>query len=274
MVSVYDHGFLYGDGIYETLRVYDGIVFKIDEHIQRLMSSAAMIGLEVPKSSDGIKKAVYETVRANKQKDAVVRITVSRGAGPLGLDPGLCPEPTFVIMAHEFHPYPRKYNQKGLSIAIVNTRRNYDKALDPQIKSLNFLNNILAKIEAKKMDVQEAIMLNYRGYVSEGTVSNIFFVRDNALCTPSLNVGLLGGITRSIILTIAGQSGIRLKERQFKPGELYKAEEIFISNSTMEIMPVREINGKIISDTPGQVTKKLRRGYGRVVRDYVKEECK
>jgi branched-chain amino acid aminotransferase len=270
MVSVYDHGFLYGDGIYETLRVYDGVVFKLSEHIDRLFSSASMIGLSVPKSPAAITGAVYKTLSANKHKDAVVRITVSRGAGPLGLDPGLCPKPTFVIMTHAFKPYPRRSYQKGLSIAIVNTKRNYGKALNPQIKSLNFLNNILAKIEAKEMDVQEAIMLNYRGYIAEGTVSNIFFVRDSTLCTPSLKVGILGGITRSIILALARKSKIRLKEGQFKPVDLYEAQEVFISNTTMEVMPVHEINNKIISDTPGQITKKLRQDYNRAVRECIK----
>ncbi len=274
MVSVYDHGFLYGDGIYETLRVYDRVVFKLAEHIDRLLISASMIGLEVPKSPAAITDAVYKTLSANKHKDAVVRITVSRGAGPLGLDPALCPAPTFVIMSHAFKPYPRRYHQKGLSIAIVNTKRNYGKALNPRIKSLNFLNNILAKIEAKKMHVQEAIMLNYRGYIAEGTVSNIFFVRNNTLCTPSLKVGILGGITRSIILSLAGESGTRLKEGQFKPADLYQAQEVFISNTTMEVMPVSEINGRIISDLPGQITKKLRQDYGRTVRAYIKEGIK
>lgn len=271
MVSVYDHGFLYGDGIYETLRVYDGVAFKLAEHIDRLLISASMIGLGVPKSPAEITDAVYKTLSANKHKDAVVRITLSRGPGPLGLDPALCPKPTFVIMTHAFKPYPRRYLQKGLSIAIVNTKRNYSKALNPQIKSLNFLNNILAKIEAKKMDVQEAIMLNYRGYIAEGTVSNIFFVRDNTLCTPSRKVGILGGITRSIILALARNSGIRLKEGQFKPADLYEAQEVFISNTTMEVMPVREVNGRIIDDIPGQITKKLRQDYGRTVREYIKE---
>ncbi|HDZ83589.1 MAG TPA: branched-chain amino acid aminotransferase, partial [Nitrospirae bacterium] len=145
LISVFDHGFLYGDGIYETLRAYKGTVFMIDEHIERLFRSASMIGLIIPKGHDGIREAVYQTMKANGHKEAYVRITISRGPGPLGLDPALCPEPTFVIISKKFTDYPRSYYQKGVSIVIVNTRRNYKKALDPKIKSLNFLNNILAK---------------------------------------------------------------------------------------------------------------------------------
>jgi branched-chain amino acid aminotransferase len=177
-------------------------------------------------------------------------------------------------MTHAFKPYPRRYHQKGLSIAIVNTKRNYEKALDPRIKSLNFLNNILAKIEAREMDVQEAIMLNYRGYIAEGTVSNIFFVKDSILCTPSVKVGILGGITRSIILALAAKNGIRLKEGQFKPVDLYEAQEVFLSNTTMEVMPVHKVNGKIISHAPGQITKKIRLDYKRAVCECITEANK
>lgn len=269
LVSVFDHGFLYGDGIYETLRAYRGAVFMIDEHIERLFRSASMIGLVLPKGHDEIKKAVYQTIKANRHKEAYVRITVSRGPGPLGLDPALCPEPTFVIISKEFKDYPRSYYQKGVSIAIVNTRRNYKKALDPKIKSLNFLNNILAKRESIEKGVYEAIMLNHRGYIAEGTISNIFFVKNNVLCTPATGVGILDGITRRLILDAAHELGIQVHEGRFKPEDAYNADEVFISNTTMEVMPVSKIDDKK-AGTKHKITKQLHKAYRKKVVEYIK----
>ncbi|RJQ14194.1 MAG: branched-chain-amino-acid transaminase [Nitrospiraceae bacterium] len=269
LISVFDHGFLYGDGIYETMRAYKGVVFKIDEHIGRLFRSASMIGLEIPKGPEEIREAVYETMRANNQKEAVIRITVSRGAGPVGLDPELCPKPTFVIFSGEFREYPKQYYRKGVKIAIVNTRRNFRGALDPQIKSLNFLNNILAKIEAKKRGAYEAVMLNYRGLIAEGTITNIFFVRDHVLCTPAISTGILDGITRRTILDIARESGIEISEGRFRKEEIYRAEEAFISNTTMEVMPVAAIDDVKIG--PGKITKALHQGYRKKVAVYLRQ---
>ena len=270
MVSVYDHGFLYGDGIYETLRAYKGTVFKLAEHIERLFHSASMIGLVVPMDSRAIEKAVYETLKANKHEEAYIRITISRGEGPLGLNPDLCLKPTFVIMVKEFSAYPVRYYKRGVKVAVVNTRRNYNRAVDPAIKSLNFLNNVLAKIEAKKLGAYEAIMLNYRGYVAEGTISNVFFIRDRVLCTPAMSVGILGGITRSIILDIAKELKIEINEGRFRQKDLYNAEEIFISNTTMEIMPVSEVDDTIISNSPGKITGMLHKAYRKKVAGYLK----
>ncbi len=269
-VSVFDHGFLYGDGVYETLRAYEGTVFMLDEHMERLFHSASLISLMIPKTPEEIKAAVYETLGANRLKEAVIRITVSRGEGPLGLDPDLCQEPTFVIFSGVFKGYPAGQYQNGVNIAFVNTRRNYISALDPQIKSLNFLNNILAKIEAKKINAYEAVMLNYRGYVAEGTISNIFFVNDNILCTPAMDVGILGGITRRIILDIAGESGIRTKEGKFRPEKIYDADEVFISNSTMEVMPVTQVDGREIGSAAGEITRALHCAYRKRVAEYIK----
>ncbi len=270
VISVFDHGFLYGDGIYETFRLYNTVVFKIREHIDRLFRSASMIGLKIPKPPESIAEAVYETVRANKHKEAVIRITVSRGPGPLGLDPDLCVKPTLVIMSNPFKPYPAQYYKKGLKISIVNTRRNYSKALDPQIKSLNFLNNILAKREAKESRAHEAVMLNYRGYVTEGTVSNIFFVKDNILCTPSVKAGILGGITRNIILEIARENNILYKEGLFRADDVYSAQEIILSNTSMEVMPVSQIDDVQLKHGPGAITKALHRAYRKKVKHYLK----
>ncbi len=269
LVSVFDHGFLYGDGIYETLRVYKGIVFKIDEHIERLFRSASMLDLKIPKTHESIKKAVYDTLKANDQNEAVIRITISRGAGPIGLDPGLCPRPTFVIISNEFRGYPKTYYIKGVNIAIVNTRRNYKGALDPQIKSLNFLNNILAKIEAKKRGAYEAVMLDYRGYIAEGTITNIFFIKERKLCTPGLDVGILDGITRRIILDAATELGIKVKEGHFRQNELCRASEVFISNTTMEVLPVSVIDNMKIGKEPGRTTKALHQAYKKKVAEYI-----
>lgn len=269
-VSVFDHGFLYGDGIYETLRAYKGVVFKFSEHIARLFRSASMIGLAVPMDPGRIEEAVYMTMEANGQKEAVIRITVSRGPGPVGLDPSLCPSPTFVIISGDFRKYPPRYYRKGVRIAVVNTRRNYRGALDPKIKSLNFLNNILAKREAAARGAYEAVMLNYRGCIAEGTITNVFFVKDGILCTPGVDVGILDGITRRMILDIAGDLGIGVREGRFRKEDLYNAQEVFISNTTMEVMPVAEVDGAKIADSPGRVTRTLHRAYRKEVAEYIK----
>lgn len=270
VISVYDHGFLYGDGIYETLRAYDGIVFMLDQHIERLFRSASMIALKIKKTPDAVKKAVYKTLSANRLKEAVIRITVSRGPGPTGLDPALCKDPTFVILASKFTHYPNMYYKRGVRIAIVDTKRNFKGALNPQIKSLNFLNNILAKIEAKKKDAYEAIMKNYRGYIAEGTISNIFFIKDRILCTPGLDVGILDGITRKIILETARDAGIQVIEGRFKEDDLYNADEMFISNTTMEVMPVSEIDNITISSRAGNLTKTLHKLYVKKIKNHIK----
>lgn len=269
VISVFDHGFLYGDGVYETLRAYRGVVYMLDEHLKRLFRSAAMIGLKIPMTPEGIRTAVYETMRANGQKEAVIRISISRGKGPVGLDPALCPKPTLVIMSSEFRKYPPLYYRKGVKIAVVSTRRNYRGALDPQIKSLNFLNNILAKIEAKKENAYEAVMLNYRGYLAEGTITNIFFLADGVLCTPAVSVGILDGITRKIIIDVARELGMRVSEGRFRKEALYRAQEVFISNTTMEVMPVAVIDNRKVRTAPGRTTIALHKGYRKRVAQYI-----
>jgi len=270
LVSVFDHGFLYGDGIYETLRAYKGVAFKIDEHIERLFRSASMIGLKIPKKPDEIKRTIYKTMWANRHHEAYIRISISRGPGPIGLDPELCPKPTLVIISNAFKEYPTEYYQKGVNVAIVDVRRNFKDALNPKIKSLNFLNNILAKIEAKNRGAYEAIMLNSKGYVAEGTITNIFFVRNNVLHTPEVNVGILDGITRKIILEIAKELNIKTKEGKFIPNDIYNAHEVFISNTTMEIMPVTEVDNIKIGRKIGKIIKMLHAAYKRKVAEYIK----
>ncbi|MDI6800966.1 MAG: branched-chain-amino-acid transaminase [Thermodesulfovibrionales bacterium] len=269
-VSVFDHGFLYGDGIYETMRVYDGVVFMLDEHIQRLFRSASFIGLDIPKNISDIKIAIYETLQANKLTNAYVRLTVSRGEGPIGLDPDFCKEPTFVIMTNEFKSYPKSYYEDGIKLIIANVRRNLKEALNPQIKSLNFLNNILAKIEAKQADVYEAIMLNVEGFIAEGTIINIFFVKDGILCTPSLECGILDGITRALVIDLAVRNGIEVREGEFTKDELYNASEVFITNTTMEVMPVCRVDDKGFK--VGEVSRLLLKKYRQEVTGYVYEK--
>jgi branched-chain amino acid aminotransferase len=273
LISVFDHGFLYGDGIYETLRVYNGIVFKLDEHINRLHRSASMIGLTVPLSAEKIKRALYKTIASNRCREALVRITVSRGAGPLGLDPSLCPKQTFVIFVNRFRNYPSQYYSKGIKVSIVNTRRNYGPALDPGIKSLNFLNNVLAKIEANESSSHEALMMNYRGYMAEGTISNVFFInKKGVLCTPALKVGILDGITRGMILNIAGELGLKKKEGYFRRSEIYNANEIFITNTSMEVMPVTRVDKIKIGNRTGDLTSMIARKYKEKVAAYIEAE--
>lgn len=267
VVSVYDHGFLYGDGVYETMRAYDGVVFMMDEHIERLRRSAEMIRLLLPKDCDGIKKAVYETMIANKRTNAYIRLTVSRGYGPIGLDPDLCRKATFVVVAEEMKGYPASMYKNGIKIIIAGTRRNLREAINPQIKSLNFLNNILAKIEAKDAGAYEAIMLNSKEYIAEGTISNIFFVKDNVVCTPSVECGILDGITRKIILDLAVREGFRVREGKFKTGDLYAASEAFITNTTLEVMPVARVDNTRFRT--GEATKLLLRAYRKEIKAYI-----
>ncbi len=267
-ISIFDHGFLYGDGVYETMRVYDGVVFMFDEHLKRLFRSASMIKLDIPKNIDEIKMAVFETLQANTLKNAYLRLTVSRGVGPIGLDPGLCNQPTFVIIAEEMKEYPSSFYEKGIKVTIASTRRNLREALNPQIKSLNFLNNILAKIEAKERSAYEAIMLNHQGFIAEGTISNVFFFRGGILFTPSVECGILDGITRGVVLDLAVREGLMVREGKFYIEDMETAEEVFITNTTLEVMPVSMVDTR--EYRIGEVSRLLRRAYRKEVMAYVR----
>jgi branched-chain amino acid aminotransferase len=266
VVSVYDHGFLYGDGIYETMRAYNGIVFMRKRHFERLGRSASLTKLEIP-DTGFITDAVRRTLEANKLSSAYIRVTVSRGKGPVGLDPALCKEPTFVIIAEPFREYPEHLYNSGVKLVIANTRRNLVEAINPKIKSLNFLNNIFAKMEAKERGAYEAIMLNAEGVIAEGTVSNIFFVKENVLCTPAPEVGVLDGITRELVISIAKKSGVRVNEGRFYPSDLFSASEVFFTNTTSEIMPVSQV--ELVSFKVGEVTKSLHALYKEEVSRYI-----
>ncbi len=267
LVSVFDHGFLYGDGIYETMRVYDRVIFMLDGHLQRLRRSASLIGLTIPLDTDGLKIVIYETLIVNALRNAYVRLTISRGQGELGLDPDHCTQPTVAIIAQELRDYPKAYYENGLSLIIPNTRRNLKEAINPQIKSLNFLNNILAKIEAKKQGAYEAVMLNARGKLTEGTICNLFFYKDGVVCTPSLACGILDGITRGIVIELAKREGLNVKEGAFTRADLYSAEEVFVTNTTMEVMPVSKVDSQ--KYTVGKISRLLRTFYRQEVNAYV-----
>jgi len=266
-ISVFDHGFLYGDGIYETMRVYDGVVFKVDEHLSRLYRSASLIGMDIPLDHAALKIAIYETLIANVHQNAYVRLTISRGHGSVGLDPDLCSQPTIVIIAKQLKEYPKDYYERGINLIVARTRRNLKEAIDPRIKSLNFLNNILAKIEAKKAGAYEALMLNAQGVLTEGTISNVFFFRDGVLCTPSVKSGILDGITRGLIIELASHEDITVHEGRFTIKDLFAAEEVFITNTTMEAMPASKVNGKTFK--VGKIAKRIRKAYRQEIKAYI-----
>ena len=267
VVSVYDHGFLYGDGIYETMRAYDGVVFMLEKHLERLGRSASLTKLDIPEAGF-IKNAVCRTLEANRLSDAYIRVTVSRGKGPIGLDPALCKETTFVVIAEHFKEYPEHLYRDGVKLVIAKTRRNLVEAINPRIKSLNFLNNIFAKMEAKEGEAYEAIMLNAEGLIAEGTVSNIFFVKDNVLCTPAAEVGVLEGITREIVINLAKKHVIRVSEGKYYPVDIFNASEVFFTNTTSEIMPVSQV--ELLAFKVGEITKSLHALYKEKVSSYVR----
>lgn len=265
-VSVYDHGFLYGDGVYETMRAYEGVVFMLGQHIGRLFRSAQLIRLGI--HSEGfITSAIQETLRANNLAEAYIRITVSRGRGAIGLDPDLCPRPSCVVIAEAFRRYSESWYREGVKMVLATTRRNAAGAVNPRIKSLNFLNNILAKMEAKDRGALEAVMLNESGHITEGTISNVFFVKRGRLCTPSLDAGILDGITRQLVIDLAVRNGVGVEEGLFSAGDLLAAEEVFFTNTTSEIMPVSAIDDREFA--VGDMTRFLHRLYREDVVKYV-----
>jgi branched-chain amino acid aminotransferase len=267
VVSVFDHGFLYGDGIYETMNSYDGVIFKLDEHLERLYRSASLINLTIPLEAERLKSALYEILLANVLKNAYVRLSVSRGQGPIGLNPDLCLQPTIVIMAQASRESPVMLYEKGVHLIISETRRNLKEAIDPRIKSMNFLNNILAKIEAINRDAYEAIMLNARNHLTEGTISNLFFTKDNILCTPSVSCGILDGITRGTVIDLAVREDIKIKEGEFSGEDLYSATEVFITNTSLEVMPVSKVDKTTYP--VGNITKRLHKAYKQEVQTYL-----
>jgi branched-chain amino acid aminotransferase len=258
MVSVFDHGFLYGDGVFEGIRVYQGNVFRLDEHIDRLYESAKTIALEIPLSREAMIQATLDTVAANNKQDVYIRLVVSRGPGDLGIDPANCRRPTVVIIADAIRLYPEELYEKGIGVVTASVRRIPMESLDPRIKSLNYLNNILAKLEAKNAGCVEAVMLNHHGLVAECTADNIFIVRGGAVKTPDLIQGALGGITRGAVLDLARRDGLPTQETVLGLHDLYNADECFLTGTGAEIVPVVSIDGRRIGDgKPGAITRRL-----------------
>jgi branched-chain amino acid aminotransferase len=258
VVSVFDHGFLYGDGVFETMRTYHSKVFLLTDHLARLERSASTLRLSLPVSRERLADLVRETLTRNRLQEAYLRVTVSRGPGEIGLDPTLCKAPTLVIIAKPFQPYPDSFYTHGVSVMIAKTRRNSPEAIPPHVKSLNYLNNLLAKMEANTAGAHEALLLNHHGEVTEGTTSNVFTVREGRLRTPALDCGILAGLTRGIILTVARDLGIATEETRLTAEDLYQAEECFLTNTTQEVLPVTRVDGKMIGDgLPGEITRRL-----------------
>ncbi|MGD9518917.1 MAG: branched-chain-amino-acid transaminase [Armatimonadota bacterium] len=255
-VSVFDHGLLYGDGVFEGIRAYNGRVFRLEEHVGRLYRSAHAISLQMPMTREEMCQAVVETVRANGLRDAYIRLVVTRGAGDLGLDPRKCSKPTVFIIAACIELYPPEFYEQGLRLITCSTRRNLAEALDPALKSLNYLNNILAKIETILAGVPEGLMLSPDGYVAECTGDNIFLVYGRKLVTPPVSVGALGGITRGVVMELARAEGLEVSEELFRLSAVYTADECFLTGTAAECVPVTEVDGrKIGTGKPGPVTK-------------------
>jgi branched-chain amino acid aminotransferase len=261
-VSVFDHGLLYGDGVFEGIRAYNGRVFKLKEHIDRLFCSAKAILLSIPMTRAGLMRATVETCRRNKLRDGYIRLVVTRGVGTLGLNPNRCKRPSVIIIAGKIQLYPKELYDRGMEIVTVPTTRNLHSALNPAIKSLNYLNNILAKIEANNAGCEEAIMLNAEGFVAECTGDNLFIVKAGKLFTPPLSAGALYGITRGTVMEIAREEGLEVSEPNLTRYDLFNADECFLTGTGAEIIPVTKIDGRLIGNgKPGRVTRKLENRY-------------
>jgi branched-chain amino acid aminotransferase len=257
-VSVFDHGLLYGDGVFEGIRFYNRRVFRLEEHIKRLFESARAIVLEIPWTQEEVCKFVVETVAANGLDDGYIRLVVTRGAGGLGLNPYLCKRASMFIIASTISLYPEEHYENGLSVITCATRRPAPAALMPQVKSLNYLNNIMAKVEAIQADALEAVMLNEQGYVAECTGDNIFILRDGVLYTPLVSDGALDGVTRRVILELADQLGVPKVEKSLTRYDLYIADEFFLTGTAAEVIPVVAYDRRVIGEgKPGAITKRF-----------------
>jgi branched-chain amino acid aminotransferase len=257
-VSVFDHGLLYGDGIFEGIRIYNGRVFKLREHIDRLFYSAKAILLEIPMTRAALIKATVETCRKNKLRAGYIRLIVTRGRGTLGLNPRSCKNPSVIIIADKIQVYPQGLYARGMEIVTVPTVRNLHSAVNPAIKSLNYLNNILAKIEANNAGVEEAVMLNAEGFVAECTADNLFIIKNGEVFTPPNSAGALYGITRQTVIDLAHAAGLKVSEPNLTRYDLFNADECFLTGTGAEIMPVVKIDGRVIGNgKPGKLTRAL-----------------
>jgi branched-chain amino acid aminotransferase len=267
-ISVFDHGLLYGDGVFEGLRAYSGKVFRLREHVQRLWDSAKAIWLTIPMSQDEMCKAINDTVRANGIDDGYIRVVVTRGAGTLGLDPNRCSNPQVIIIADAISLYPAELYEKGLEIVTVSVMRNHPAACSPRIKSLNYLNNILAKIEGLQAGCIEALMLNHKGEVAECTGDNIFLVRKGVLYTPPIDAGILEGVTRDAVIELAEKAGIEVREIPLTKHDVYIADEVFLTGTAAEVVPVVKVDSRTIgTGKPGPMTLDLNKRFHALTRE-------
>ncbi len=266
-VSVFDHGLLYGDGVFEGIRAYNGQVFELDAHVKRLFNSAQAIRLTLPMSPDQIKDAIRSTLAENGIVDGYIRALVTRGVGTLGVSPASTANPSVIIIADQIEPYSPEMYRTGIACITASVVRNHPNALSPRIKSLNYLNNILAKIECIDAGVPEAIMLNPEGLVAEATADNIFIVRDGRLQTPPVSAGILEGITRDVVMRLAREQSIPLEETNLVRFDLYIADECFLTGTAAEVIPVTRIDGRRIgSGKPGPITGKLMDAFHAITR--------
>lgn len=266
-ISVYDHGLLYGDGVFEGLRAYGGNVFRLQEHLVRLYESAKAIWLQIPISIEAMAAAVNETLKVNGLSDAYIRLVVTRGAGSLGLDPNKTSDPQVIVIADKISLYPPEFYEKGLSIITASTIRNHPAALSPRIKSLNYLNNILAKIEGLQAGCIEAMMLNSKGEVAECTGDNIFLVRRGQLLTPPIDAGILEGVTREAVMESAVAAGLEVREIALTKHDVYVADECFLTGTAAEVIPVVKVDSRVIgTGEPGPVTRDLITRFKKLVR--------
>jgi branched-chain amino acid aminotransferase len=257
-VSVFDHGLLYGDGVFEGIRFYNGRVFRLEEHIDRLYDSARAICLSIPLDKAAMTEATLETIRQNGLKDGYVRLVVTRGAGDLGLNPALCPKATIIIIASKITLYPQEMYENGLMVVTCATRRIPHGALSPMVKSLNYLNNVMAKIEAANAGAGEGLMLNEQGYVAECTGDNVFIVKNGRIFTPPISSGALAGVTRAVVFEMANEAGIPISEPDVTRYDLFTADECFLTGTAAELIPVVTLDRRPIGDgKPGPITRRL-----------------
>lgn len=266
-ISVYDHGLLYGDGVFEGIRIYNGKIFECEAHLRRLFDSAKGIRLTIPYTAEQLKGAIEQTAKLNKFTDCYVRLVVTRGVGYLGLNPSKCPTPSVFIITDTIELYPREMYEQGMPVITASVIRNHPNAISPRIKSLNYLNNILAKIEAVDAGVPEAVMLNHEGNVAECTADNLFIVKGGTVFTPPSSDGALEGVTRSVILQLCGRQNIPCTQRTLQRYDLYVADEFFLTGSGAEVIPVTRIDGRPIGDgAPGPITRRLIGAFHALVR--------
>lgn len=274
-VSIYDHGFLYGDGAFETLKAYNGHIFRFEDHIERLHGSLKQIKMDLPISASVILKAIKLLLQHNQLRDAYIRITVSRGEGPIGIDRSLCPDPTLLVVAEPVRGCPARWYSEGISVIISRYRKIPDICIPSGIKSSNYLAHILARSEVHEKAAQDGILLNIEGYVAEGITSNIFIVKDKKLLTPALSSGILNGITRKTVIELAEKRSIEVIERHILPKEIFTADECFLTNTSMEIMPVAYCDGTGIGNAScGKITQLLMKDFRKMVDRLVEEEKK